>query len=498
MTTPKTLQISLMAETSDTTKMHINRMKVIRGVVFVAIVIATALSSAVQAELYINEIYWDPPANPDTPREYIELRGTPGTTLANHYLIFLENEDRAVHLGATGEIESFFDLNGKSIGLNGFMTLRQKNSPFAVDSGANSYVNTSSFGNGWGSDPASSSIGVWDQGGEGEMENSGFTVMLIRNDGVPMTTSQQHFALLGEDLDVGNDGLDHLVTDDGPFWKIVNQAANRNWTILDSIGVYGEAGEAGLGRTYGRINFGQELPGQLLDPEDGGVWDPELGNYIFVPRIEPGATYVGVDYEIELAARWGNSIGQASADWHVTNITDEVGSGSQNTTDLRQSCIDAGGVTCHPADDANINTPPPLGLPTESNWGVPYGTQLIDNLGRPNFMLGDYNDNGFVDAADYTVWRDMLSGSANDLADHPADANHDYIVNELDYEVWKAHYGEPGFARSAGGAAYIAPLRSSSVGTVRGVPEPNSLSLLAFCTLSFGNFRFGSSRRLKA
>ncbi len=439
-----------------------------------ATVLVSALWACVaQAELYINELYWDPPSKPDSPREYIELRGTPGMSLANHYLMFIENEDNLDHSGNTGTIETFFDLNGRTIGSNGFLTLRQKSSPFAVDPAANNLINTG-LGSGWGASSASSSIGAWDQGGEGEIENSGFTAMLIRNDGAAIVPQQ----LLGQDLDVGNDGLDNLVTS-GPDWQIVNPSINRNWTILDSIGVFGEEGEAGLGRTYAKINFGQEIPGQPLSPSRGGV-DDGNGNFVFVPNIEPGATYVGVGYEIELAARWGNSTGQTAADWHVTNVTNNVASGSRSGTDLRQSCID--GIGCHPANDGNVNTPPPLGLPTESNQGVPYGTQLTNTLGRPNFLLGDFNKDGQVDAADYTVWRDTLSQTGSDLGDHPADANHNYVVDDADYALWKAHFGEPrSFGAGVGsGAASVGPQH---------VPEPASLVSLAVATLTLAAFR---------
>src|SRR5262249_5761235 len=44
---------------------------------------------------------------------------------------------------------------------------------------------------------------------------------------------------------------------------------------------------------------------------------------------------------------------------------------------------------------------------------------------------GDYNGNGIVDAADFTVWRDTL-GSTTDLR---ADGDSDGIVNQLDYQL---------------------------------------------------------------
>jgi hypothetical protein len=57
-------------------------------------------------------------------------------------------------------------------------------------------------------------------------------------------------------------------------------------------------------------------------------------------------------------------------------------------------------------------------------------------------LAGDYNDDGVVDAADYTVWRDTL-GSTTDLR-----ANGDNTgasvgkIDQADYSVWVANFGQ--------------------------------------------------------
>ena len=51
---------------------------------------------------------------------------------------------------------------------------------------------------------------------------------------------------------------------------------------------------------------------------------------------------------------------------------------------------------------------------------------------------GDYNGNGKVDAADYTVWRDTFGATGSGLA---ADGNGDNTVNGLDYTYWKTRFG---------------------------------------------------------
>jgi hypothetical protein len=188
-------------------------------------------------------------------------------------------------------------------------------------------------------------------------------------------------------------------------------------------------------------------------------------------KTEPGAEYVGLGFEVEMLARWGNSTGQSAADWHATNLTDNPGSGSLGVTpgppaviDFRQS------GDPHPANDFDPNTPAPQPDLVESSQGVPYGSKLTTTLGAPNYMTGDYNGNGVIDAADFTVWRDSLDQTGTE-SNHPAaDANHDFLVNTLDYDTWKTRFGTQ--APSGMGA-------SSSTA----VPEPSAMLLAAMAML---------------
>jgi hypothetical protein len=82
-------------------------------------------------------------------------------------------------------------------------------------------------------------------------------------------------------------------------------------------------------------------------------------------------------------------------------------------------------------------------------------------------LPGDYNRDGLVDAADYTVWRNSFGQTGN----VPADGNEDNIVDDKDYTLWKSHYG---LAESNGSASLAR------------VPEPTTLALilLAACGLA--------------
>jgi hypothetical protein len=69
---------------------------------------------------------------------------------------------------------------------------------------------------------------------------------------------------------------------------------------------------------------------------------------------------------------------------------------------------------------------------------------------QPVALLGDYNHNGIVDAADYVVWRKTDGTPAG-------------------YTTWRSHFGQPpGSGSGAAGSASAA------------VPEPATLVLLMF------------------
>lgn len=81
-------------------------------------------------------------------------------------------------------------------------------------------------------------------------------------------------------------------------------------------------------------------------------------------------------------------------------------------------------------------------------------------------LTGDYNQDGVVDAADYTVWRDTL-GQTGLTPGSGADGSEDGAVGPADYEVWRDNYGQAGAAPAARSAA---------------APEPASAALLCVAT----------------
>ena len=79
----------------------------------------------------------------------------------------------------------------------------------------------------------------------------------------------------------------------------------------------------------------------------------------------------------------------------------------------------------------------------------------------------DYNHDGIVDAADYTIWRNTLGQSGSGLAADGTGAGGvpDGVVDQLDYDFWKANFGN----HSGAGASANSD-----------VPEPSTCVLLIF------------------
>jgi pectinesterase len=88
-------------------------------------------------------------------------------------------------------------------------------------------------------------------------------------------------------------------------------------------------------------------------------------------------------------------------------------------------------------------------------------------------LPGDYNDDGRVDAADYTVWRDNHGEASLPFNETASEG----IVDQADYDVWKANFGTS----------------SSGAGAAVSVPEPGfaalTLAVACFTRLTGISFR---------
>jgi hypothetical protein len=81
-------------------------------------------------------------------------------------------------------------------------------------------------------------------------------------------------------------------------------------------------------------------------------------------------------------------------------------------------------------------------------WGTNFGFDNVDSkLIRMEFtgnlpaLVGDYDQNRVVGAADYTTWRDTL-GQSGTSPFSGADGNGNGVVDQADQFVWRAQFGQ--------------------------------------------------------
>jgi hypothetical protein len=85
---------------------------------------------------------------------------------------------------------------------------------------------------------------------------------------------------------------------------------------------------------------------------------------------------------------------------------------------------------------------------------------IVKLIAEPAALAGDYNNNGVVDAADYTLWR-----KGSPLQNEGRTSG---VVDQQDYLFWRAQFGEA-----------ASPGSSSSLGGGPGVPEPTTVIIFA-------------------
>lgn len=212
------------------------------------------------------------------------------------------------------------------------------------------------------------------------------------------------------------------------YWgKTVSLPPTGRFTTIDwAMKVQPVANPSGFGPFLGVVAFddtgGRNSPPQFVaslgvDGSTGDILIQQGGTGTF---IETGATVswgAWVRYRIELDFLLDTYT--AFADDLLVGQTAFVDDNRREIdliTDVNVAAIEAG------AD---------LGSQAASTFAV------IDNFVVRDGLRGDYNNDGRVDAADYTFWRDHLGQSGFGLA---ADGDANGSVGPEDYEVWKTDF----------------------------------------------------------
>jgi hypothetical protein len=130
------------------------------------------------------------------------------------------------------------------------------------------------------------------------------------------------------------------------------------------------------------------------------------------------------------------------------------------------------GVASTKSPDNNTRLNDATGTPIPLT--IANGSLMISTL-----PLADFNHNGIVDAADYTIWRDTLGQLGPGLA---ADVDGNNVVDQADYNVWKSQFG---FTTGSGSGTAAGRLSAGGA-----VPEPSACLLAILGGLALVGIRF--------
>lgn len=205
-----------------------------------------------------------------------------------------------------------------------------------------------------------------------------------------------------------------------------------------------------------------QVAGSTVATNDAFVYDSSGGSVTIIPQIGTGsrmnAQAINEDGDVVgTGDRNGALSGQARGyvyiaddatsyilEDHVHDLTVPAVSGLGDWSILRT----AWGIN----DDGWI-----VGNGERRFTGASFPTNRAYLLVPFDGLAGDYNDNGIVDASDYTVWRDNLGAAAGTL---PNDIDGG-IIGVKQYQTWQTQFG-----------AVSAP------GHVTHVPEPGTAAVL--------------------
>jgi hypothetical protein len=204
------------------------------------------------------------------------------------------------------------------------------------------------------------------------------------------------------------------------------------------------------------------------------------GDIFFEGDLRPGNSAATVTFENNIALGSGTTLQielggtNPGSQYDQIDVTGELALGGALDVLLIGGFMPTAGDSFNILDWGTIDaTFDEVNLPSLGAGAAWDDTQLyVDGvLSVVHLLPGDYNLDGKVSAADYTVWRDTL-GSTTDMR-----ANGDFVgsstgvIDMDDYDVWLANFGmtTPGAGSGATVGLSISPTP---------VPEPTAILLL--------------------
>lgn len=208
----------------------------------------------------------------------------------------------------------------------------------------------------------------------------------------------------------------------------------------------------------GRTFYEQTLRANYVSDDAGTYQANGVAGSIFAGlnlAFDDGSQFYNAEYPDVIAPQAGAQSALAYANGAGTAAIQSAGSGGQGSLVM-------------------------LSFPFETITTAANRTAVMDrvldffSLTPPPPPNADFNGDGTVDTADFTVWRDTLGQTV--VPGDAGDANHDGVVDAADYTIWRDQFGQsPGAGGGAGAgdqAAAAAVLATGNEGGAGSLATP--------------------------
>jgi peptidyl-prolyl cis-trans isomerase A (cyclophilin A) len=201
----------------------------------------------------------------------------------------------------------------------------------------------------------------------------------------------------------------------------------------------------------------------------GITTDPPIGNEFHISNLR--GTLAFAKNDLGATSQWFFNIGNNSF-LDATNFTvfgRVLGTGMTVVDSIDNlGTVNAAVAQNSPGED--FDEIPVKNVQTVLNQGdITNNDAIMVNVTVLNYRAGDYDFNGTVNQADYTLWRNNFGSTTNAAPD----GNGDGVVDARDYAVWRNTLGQTGGPGSGAG----------DLGS--GVPEPSTVFLAVSSCLLF-------------